>query len=133
MANTNKTAKSSKEANVTNLFPCVDLKYEGCTSVIKEGEKRQGTLLYVERDEKFKFLEKGVIHQSFPGRHWRLLNRTRHGRISVNDQHVKVEFYVRHADYQDGCELADVLASEIETMGEALCETDMEKEVEQCC
>ena len=113
-------------------FPCVDLKFEGNTSIIAEGEKRQGTLRFVDED-KFKFVEKGVQYVRHPELHWRLLERTKHGRASINAQHVKVEFYIRHDDYRNGRELADILASEIETMGETFGETDMEQEVSSCC
>ena len=112
-------------------FPCVDLKFEGHT-MINEGEKRQGTLQYMEQDEKFKFVEKKLRYVQHPELHWRLLDRTKHGRVSINSQHVKVEFYIRHEDYQNGRELADMLASEVETMGENLSETDLEEEVEEC-
>lgn len=114
-----------------STFPCVDLKFEGNT-MIKEGEKRQGTLHYMEQDEKFKFVEKKLRYVQHPELHWRLLDRTKHGRVSINSQHVKVEFYIRHEDYQNGRDLADMLASEVETMGENLSETDLEEEVEEC-
>ena len=114
-----------------STFPCVDLTFEGNT-MIKEGEKRQGTLHYMEQDEKFKFVEKKLRYVQHPELHWRLLDRTKHGRVSINSQHVKVEFYIRHEDYQNGRDLADMLASEVETMGENLSETDLEEEVEEC-
>ena len=44
-----------------------------------------------------------------------------------------VQIYVSHDDYKDGRELADMLASEIETMGETLCEIDIKEEVATCC
>lgn len=112
-------------------FPCVDLKFEGNT-IINEGEKRQGTLLHMEQGEKFKFVEKSLRYVRHPELHWRLLDRTKHGRVSINAQHVKVEFYIRHEDYQDGRELADMLASEVETMGENLSDMNLKEEVEEC-
>ena len=112
-------------------FPCVDLKFEGNTSIIAEGEKRQGTLRFVDED-KFKFVEKGVQYVRHPELHWRLLERTKHGRVNINAEHVKVEFYIRHEDYKDGFDLADLLASEIETMGEHMCDIDFDAEVNAC-
>lgn len=129
---TSQGAKAAAKAEVKTTFPCVDLKFEGNTSIIAEGEKRQGTLRFVDED-KFKFVEKGVQYVRHPELHWRLLERTKHGRASINAQHVKVEFYIRHDDYRNGRELADILASEIETMGETFGETDMEQEVSSCC
>ena len=114
-----------------NNFSCVDLKFEGRT-VIKEGEKRQGTLHYMEQDETFKFVEKSLRYVQHPELHWRLLDRTKHGRININSQHVKVEFYIRHEDYQNGRELADILAAEIETMGDNLSDMNLKEEAEQC-
>ena len=113
-------------------FPCVDLKFEGNTTIIKEGEKRAGTLRFVDED-KFKFIERGVEYKRHPELHWRLLDRTKHGRLNINAQHVKVEFYIRHDDYQNGRDLADILANEIETMGESLSDLCLEEEVDKCC
>ena len=114
-------------------FLCVDLKFEGNTSVIKEGESRNGVLKY-ENEDKFHFVEnEGKPHVVHPELHWRLLDRTKHGRVHVNANHVKVEFYIHHTDYADGRDLADLLAREIETMGENLSETDMQAEVNKCC
>jgi hypothetical protein len=114
-------------------FLCVDLKFEGNTSVIKEGESRKGVLSY-ENEDKFHFTEsEGKPHVAHPELHWRLLDRTKHGRVHVNANHVKVEFYIHHTDYADGRDLADLLAREIETMGENLSETDMQAEVDKCC
>lgn len=125
--------KPSNEAKKKTTFPCVDLKFEGNNTIIKEGEKRVGTLTCTEQDEKFRFREKGVEYKRHPELHWRLLDRTKHGRIHINSQHVKVEFYIRHDDYQNGRDLADILANEIETMGEALSDLCLEEEVDKCC
>ena len=114
-----------------STFPCVDLKFEGNT-IIQQGESRKGVLRFVD-DDHFNFAESKVQHVIHPELHWRLLDRTKHGRIHVNSQHVKVEFYIRHGDYVSEQQLADMLASEIETMGESLCEMDLEQEVAKCC
>ena len=105
-------------------FLCVDLKFEGNTSVIKEGESRKGVLTY-ENEDKFHFVfteNEGKPHVAHPELHWRLLDRTKHGRVHVNANHVKVEFYIHHTDYADGRDL-----------GENLSETDMQAEVNKCC
>ena len=96
-------------------------------------ESRKGTLHRTEED-KFTFIEKGVrTYETRPDLHWRLLDRTKHSKIKFNSQHVMVQFYIPHDVYQNGHELADILASEIETMGETLCEVDIKEEVEACC
>lgn len=121
---------SALKAHTT--FPDVDLKYEGNKTVIKPKQTRRGTLTYVEEDEKFLFKERDVPTMPQPHLHWRPLLRTLHGKASVNAQHVKVEFYIHHDSYVDGRDLADILASEIETMGDNLCEMDLEQEVDKC-
>jgi len=122
--------KKTQEAKTT--FPCVDLKYLGNGSVIKPNQTRRGSLTYVQEDEKFEFKERSIPYVPQPQLHWRLLDRTKHGRIHVNANHVKVEFYIRHGDYMNGRDLADILASEIETMGESLADMDLAEEVEKC-
>ena len=114
-----------------STFPCVDLKFEGNTNIIKQGESRNGVLRFVDEDQ-FRFIEKGLERVVHPELHWRLLDRTKHGRIHMNAKHIKVEFYIRHEDYQNGRELSDILATEIETMGESLSDMDLETEVEKC-
>ena len=131
MSKKNNVKKSSQEAK--NLFPCVDLKFEGNATVIKPKQTRRGRLTYVQRDEKFLFREGDAPITPQPQLHWRLLDRTLHGKASVNAQHIKVEFYIRHGDYVSEQQLADMLASEIETMGESLCDMDLGEEVAKCC
>ena len=122
--------KSSEEAK--NLFPCVNLKYEGNGTVIKPKQTRRGRLTYVKCDEKFLFKEGDAPFTPQPQLHWRLLNRTLHGKASVNAQHIKVEFYIHHDSYVDGRDLADILASEMETIGDKLCDMNLEEEVAKC-
>ena len=125
-----KNFKKSQEAKTT--FPCIDLKYQGNATVIKPKQTRRGSLTYVQEDEKFEFREQDVPSVPQPHLHWRLLNRTLHGKASINAQHVKVEFYIHHDSYVDGRDLADILASEIETIGDNLCDLDLEEEVNRC-
>ena len=122
--------KKSQEAK--SIFPCVDLRFEGNATVIKPKQTRHGRLTYVQEDEKFLFQERDVPIVPQPRLHWRLLNRTLHGKASINAQHVKVEFYIHHDSYVDGRDLADILASEIETIGDSLCDMDLEEEVNKC-
>ena len=121
-----------KALGAKTTFPCVDLKYQGNATVIKPKQTRRGALTYVEENERFEFKERDVPSVPQPQLHWRLLNRTLHGKASVNAQHVKVEFYIHHDSYVDGRDLADILASEIETMGDSLCDMNLEEEVNKC-
>ena len=113
-----------------STFPCVDLKFEGNT-VIQHGESRKGVLRFVD-DDHFHFAESKKPHVEHPELHWRLLDRTKHGRIHTNANHIKVEFYIRHGDYVSEQQLADILAREIEQMGESICDMDLKEEVAQC-
>ena len=112
-------------------FPCVDLKFQGNT-IIKQGESRNGVLRFVDEDH-FRFAENAVPHVPHPELHWRLLDRTKHGRIHTNANHIKVEFYIKHGEYVSEPQLADILAREIEQMGESICEMDLKEEVSLCC
>ena len=122
----------TKKLGAKTTFPCVDLKYQGNATVIKPKQTRRGSLTNVEEDEKFEFKERDVPVTPQPQLHWRPLSRTLHGKASINAQHVKVEFYIHHDAYLDGRDLADILASEMETIGDNLCDTNLEEEVNRC-
>ena len=113
-------------------YLCVDLTTKMKQNDLQVLESRKGTLHRTDED-KFTFIEKGVrTYATRPELHWRLLDRTKHGKIKYNAQHVMVQLYIQHDDYKNGHELADILASEIETMGETLCQIDIKSEVEAC-
>ena len=118
----------------TQNYLCIDLRTEMRQSDIQTGETRNGTLTMDQAGEHFTFKETHTrTHVDRPELHWRLLNRTKHGRASVNSRHIKVEFYIHHDEYQDGADLADILAREVETLGEQFCETNFKEEVSKCC
>ena len=107
------------------------MKFESHAEVINEGESRQGVLTCVDMDH-FHFAEtmpKQVVKH--PELQWKMVDRTKHGKVSVNSRHVKVEFYIHHDEYRSAADLADMLSSEIEVMGENLCNMSQE-EVEKC-
>jgi hypothetical protein len=115
------------------MYLCVDLQTQMKRSDLKVMDSRKGTLCR-NGEDRFTFIERGARpHEVHPELHWRLINRTLHGRMSVNANHIKVEFYIKHGEYVSEQQVADMLASEIETMGDALCETDLKEEVEKCC
>lgn len=115
---------------IMNTYPCVDLK-TFTREVMRVNKAVKGSLVMDEEHEHFTFEERPEP-VSHPECHWHLIDRSKHGKVSVNGRHVKVEFYVRHDEYEDGRELADMLASEIETLGENLCESDLKEEVAKC-
>ena len=117
---------------ITTTLPCVDAKVTTNNEVVKSGKKYNGTFKVI-NDDQVTFIEGPKVHTIHPELHWRLLNRTLHGRMSVNANHIKVEFYIKHGEYVSEQQVADMLASEIETMGDALCDMDLEEEVSKCC
>lgn len=113
-------------------YLCVDLTTQMKQKDLQVRNQASG-VLHRDGEDHFTFVERGAKeHEEHPELHWRLLDRTKHGRVHVNSRHVKVEFYIHHEDYRDGRELADILASEIETMGESLSEMNMAEEVGKC-
>ena len=117
---------------ITTTLPCVDAKVTTNNEVVKHGKLYNGTFKVI-NDDQVAFIEEPQIHVIHPELRWRLINRTLHGRMSVNANHIKVEFYIKHGEYVSEQQVADILASEIETMGDALCDTDLEEEVAKCC
>lgn len=117
----------------TNTYLCVDLKTI-TRDGMKENKAVRGSLVMTEDGERFAFFQGAATsHIERPELHWRLLDRTKHGRATINSRHVKVEFYIHHDEYQDGADLADILAREVETLGEQFCETNFKEEVSKCC
>lgn len=109
---------------------CVDLITLMKEQNLKVLDSRKGTLFRNEED-KFTFTEKGAKPQEVhPELHWRTLDKSRYGKVSANANHVKLELYIPHGDYTDGRNLADILASQVEQMGENLCELDLAKVVQ---
>lgn len=110
-----------------NVMLCVDL-----ITLMKEGDlkvmdSRKGTLFRNDEDQ-YTFTEKGARpHEVHQEKHWVTIERTKNGKVSANDTHIKLEIYIRHEAYKDGRDLADQLACQTEQMGETLCETDLEK------
>ena len=110
-----------------NIMLCVDLKTQMKQGDLQVLDSRKGTLFRNEED-KFTFTEKGARpHEVRMEKHWQVLDRCRYGKVSANDAHVKLELYIPHEDYTNGRDLADILASQVEQMGENLCEMDLEQ------
>ena len=109
---------------------CVDL-----ITLMKQGDlqvmdSRKGTLFRNEED-KFTFTERGAKpHELHPEKHWQVMEKCRYGKVSANDAHVKLELYIPHGDYENGRDLADILAQQVEQMGDNLGEMDMKQVVE---
>ena len=107
------------------MYLCVDLQTQMKRSDLKVMDSRKGTLFRNEED-KFTFTERGAHkHEVHPEKHWLVLDKCRYGKVSANDTHIKLELYIPHTDYANGHELADVLASQVDQMGDNLCEMQL--------
>ena len=91
------------------MYLCVNLKTQMKENDLQVMESRKGTLFRNEED-KFTFTDK-----------------SKYGKVSANANHVKLELYIPHEDYANGRDLADILASQVEQMGDNLCEMDLEQ------
>lgn len=117
----------------------MDVDFEGQADVIKEGESRKGILTFVNED-KFRFVEQGASKSAAnkkPNEHkelqWHPLAGSLHGKVSVNANGSMLMLYLRHEDYNtDARQLADILVSEVEQIGDALADINMQEEVAKC-
>jgi hypothetical protein len=109
---------------------CVDLITLMKNGELKVMDSRKGTLFRNEED-KFTFTERGARpHEVRLEKHWQVLDRCRYGKVSANDAHIKLELYIPHGEYANGHDLADLLAQQVEQMGDNLCEMDLQQLVD---
>ena len=117
----------------------MDVDFEGQADVIKEGESRKGILTFVNED-KFRFVEQGTSKPAAskePNEHkelqWHPLAGSLHGKVSVNANGAMLMLYIRHEDCNTNShQLADIIVSEAEQIGEALADINLEEEVAKC-
>ena len=111
------------------IILCVDLITRMKKGDLQVLDSRKGTLFRNE-DDKFTFTEKGAFSREVhPELHWRVLDKSRYGKVSANANNVKLELYIPHGDYENGRDLADILAQQVEQMSDNLGEMDMEQVV----
>ncbi len=107
------------------IILCVDLITRMKKGDLQVLDSRKGTLFRNE-DDKFTFTEKGAFpREVHPEKHWQVLDKCRYGKVSVNDTHIKLELYIPHTDYANSHELADILASQVDQMGDNLSEMQL--------
>jgi len=117
----------------------MDVDYEGQADVIKEGESRKGILTFVNED-KFRFVEQGASKTAATKQQnkrtdlqWHPLAGSLHGKVSVNANGAMLMLYIRHEDCNTNShQLADIIVSEAEQIGEALADINLEEEVAKC-
>ena len=113
-----------------NIMLCVDLITQMKNGELKVMDSRKGTLFRNEED-KFTFTERGARpHEVRLEKHWQVLDRCRYGKVTANDAHIKLELYIPHGEYANGHDLADLLAQQVEQMGDNLCEMDLQQLVD---
>lgn len=120
-------------------FLCMDVDFEGQADVIKQGESRKGILTFVNED-KFRFVEQGAskpeasnVPHKRSDLQWHPLAGSLHGKVSVNANGSMLMLYIRHEDCKTNAQqLADIIVSEAEQIGEALADINLEEEVAKC-
>lgn len=116
-----KTVKASKETN--KKFYYMNVEFEGNESVIKIGETRDVKLKYVDEDT-FLATEKAKRVVNGRSQIHTVLDRTAHGKVSVDDYGVHVYFYFPFREFDKNAWLAEALESEAELMGDRIMEME---------
>ena len=141
---------SKRAQNVQSIFAknpdtkrCTDLKLLLNAHHAIEGKSYHGTLTY-EGEDNSTFVEDDEPEGSSMSKarkaptkrsdlQWHPLAGSLHGKVSVNANGAMLILYARHEEYlTDACQLADLLVSEAEQIGEALADINMEEEVAKC-
>ena len=117
------TKKAEKASKKSQVFLCMDVKFEGNESVIKVGETRNVRLKLVDEDT-FLAMEKKSITPANKGMQRVVMARTVHGTMSVDEFGVHIGFYFRHDEVGKKGELAEALESESEEMGDRILELE---------
>jgi hypothetical protein len=117
------TKKAEKASKKSQVFLCMDVKFEGDESVIKVGETRNVRLKLVDEDN-FLAVEKKSVTPANKGMQRVVMARTVHGTMSVDEFGVHIGFYFRHDEVGKKGELAEALESESEEMGDRILELE---------
>ena len=135
---TKKSQVAPQTQEVTTTLLCMDAKVTTLNKAITQGDTIDARVTYVD-DDHLRIIQNkrqaavSQPHIDHPELKWRPLAGTLHGKASANANGVMLIMYIRHEDYHtDGRELADILAQEVEQMGEVLAETDMQNVLTQC-
>lgn len=144
LAQFSKTMEQTKNAQVAqlqpNTFACIDLKTLLYEQPIVEGKSYHGTLT-IDNEDHSTFVEDNPKRQSATPKEpnkrtdlqWHPLAGSLHGKVSVNANGSMLMLYLRHEDYNtDARQLADILVSEVEQIGDALADINMQEEVAKC-
>ena len=95
---------------------------------IREGQRINASVTYVDEDN-LRIIERPhTPHAELPERRYKDLTGSLHGKISRNDHGVLLHVYVRHGDYQNAADLADIFEREVELMCGELSEMNLKEE-----
>ena len=144
LAQFSKTMGQTKNAQVAqlqpNTFACIDLKTMLFEQPAVEGKSYHGTLT-IDNEDHSTFVEDSPKRQSAankkPNEHkelqWHPLAGSLHGKVSVNANGAMLMLYIRHEDCNTNSnQLADIIVSEVEQIGDALADINMQEEVAKC-
>ncbi len=97
---------------------CVDLTTEMKNGEMKVLDSRKGTLIRM-GNYAYTFIERGVKTVRKMWMCWVTVGRCLYGKVTLNADHVQVQFYIPHAAYErDVNRLADIIVEQAETLAE---------------
>ena len=133
--------KTAQQAQLQpNTLTCIDLKTMLIKQPAVEGKAYHGTLT-IDNEDHSTFVEDSPKRQSAspaeptkrPDLQWHPLAGSLHGKVSVNANGSMLMLYIRHEDCNTNShQLADIIVSEAEQIGEALADINLEEEVAKC-
>lgn len=124
-----KTKKSTKKVatkkgqEASKKFFFMNVEFKGNESAIMIGETRDVRLKYVDEDN-FLAIERAKRPADGPSQKRTTLDRTAHGKLSVDGYGAHVYFYFPFTEFDKNSWLADALESEAELMGDRIVEME---------
>lgn len=100
--------------------------------IFEEGDRIHAEVTYVNEDLLRIVERQKRAHVRHPELWWRNLVGSLHGKVRTNANGVMLMLYVRHGEYENAKNLVDIMASEMEMMGDILGEMNLQEEVKKC-
>lgn len=133
--------KTAQQAQLQpNTLTCIDLKTMLIKQPAVEGKTYHGTLT-IDNEDHSTFVEDSPKRQSAAPKQpakrtdlqWHPLAGSLHGKVSINANGSMLMLYIRHEDCNiNARQLADIIVSEAEQIGEALADINLIEEVAKC-
>lgn len=126
--------KKTQVANVKTKLLCMDADVVTNEKVFTVGDKIKAEVEYVDEDN-LRITQAQTNRRpqaESPERKFKDITGSLHGKISKTDFGVTLHMYVRHGEYKNTRELADIFEAETEQMCDVLSETKLGEEDEQC-